>query len=186
MDPDAENRYNAETLPLPKDMASKLGLEAEQPIPPAVPEAEPPSPATEPAASQLRRGPADFRQLTNPTDDPIGDEELLEQVPDDMREVLAARLKAADEEKQGALREETVESLKARGYQVTEDARGARITGGSSRSTDFSPHEMVRMAAEQEGGVQPRGKLPICPECQAASPIGSANCQWCGAELPQD
>lgn len=179
-DPDHESRYNAETLPLPKEQVEKLRL-AEDSLSEPPDRQAPDEPPTPPAD-----GPAHFRQLTKPSEAPSADEELLEQVPEELRGVLAARMQAADEAAGKGLRPETVESLKARGYQVIEDARGARLTGGDSRSSDFSPYEMVRMAAEQEGGVQPREKLPICPECQAASPVGSERCQWCGAELPQE
>lgn len=195
-DPNTESRFNAETLPLPKEQAAELEL-GEQSLSEPV---EAPSEPSETADSQKSAdeqapdeshtqpadGPAHFRQLTKPSQAPSADEELLEQVPEDLRGVLAARMQAADEAAGKGFRPETVESLKARGYQVTEDARGARITGGDSRSSDFSPHEMVRMAAEQEGGVQPRHKLPICPECQAASPVGAERCQWCDAELSHE
>jgi len=73
-----------------------------------------------------------FRQLIaenkgNPAD-------LLDQVPEELREILAGRLRAP--------------------------------------------------AAELEGGVKPRGQLPVCPKCQGLSPIGQAKCQWCGEPLP--
>lgn len=164
-----ESRHNAETLPLPKEQAAALGLEVEL------------EPSDEPEP-----GPATLRRLTEASQGPPDRDELLEQVPEEMRGVLAARMQAADEAREKGFGQDTIASLKNRGYQVTEDARGARITGGSSRSPDLSPHEMVRMAAEQEGGVQPQGKLPICPECKAASPVGATRCQWCGAELPQE
>lgn len=169
-DPDTQSRYNAETLPLPQEPAAELELDAEH---------EPEEPSARP-----EDGPAQFLELTKPSQAPVADEQLLEQVPEELRGVLAERMQAADQAAGRGFRPETVESLKARGYQVTEDARGARISGGSSRSPDLSPYEMVRMAAEQDGGVQPRAKLPICPECQAASPVGEKRCQWCGADLP--
>lgn len=211
LDPQSESRYNAETLPLPKEQADALGLELESDQPAAdadepepateagetepAADADEPAPATEadesePAAEsgeiEPQPGPATLRRLTEASQGPADREELLDQVPEELRGVLAARMQAADEAKDKGLRKETIDSLKNRGYQVTEDARGARITGGSSRSSDFSPYEMVSMAAEQEGGVQPRGKLSMCPECDSASPVGATRCQWCGADLPQE
>ncbi len=187
-DPQTEGSHDAETLPLPKQQVATLGLETESTNQPAAESAESDAelqaPATPPDA-EPSPGPATLRQLTEASEGPAERDDLLEQVPEEMRGVLAARMQAADEAKSKGLRPDTVESLKARGYQVTEDARGARLTGGSARSSDFSPHETVSMAAEQDGGVQPRGQLPICPECQAASPVGATRCQWCDAELPQ-
>jgi len=202
LDPEAESRFNAETLPLPKEQAAALGLEqAAEPeagTEPAgqVPEQSEPTapqqagessapavplpPAGESAAPA--DGPAHFRQLTDPTNSSEGSEEVLEQVPEELREVLAERMQTA---KQQGLRPETVQSLRASGYHVEDDPGGVRLTGGTSKSPTLSPSDMVRIAAEQEGGVQPRAALPICPECQAVSPLGSARCQWCGAELPQ-
>lgn len=202
LDPEAESRFNAETLPLPKEQAAALGLDQaaepafgsepagqepqqseltapQQPGEASAPESSLP-PSGESAAPA--DGPAHFRQLTDPTNSSEGSEEVLEQVPEELREVLAERMKTANQQ---GLRPETIHSLRASGYHVEEDPGGVRLSGGTSRSPTLSPSDMVRIAAEQEGGVQPRAALPICPECQAASPIGSARCQWCGAELPQ-
>lgn len=183
---ETENRHNAETLPLPKEQAAMLGLEAEsKPEAPAESDAEPePEAASGPAVPA--DGPALFRQLTSPTEQMESSDELLEQVPEELRGVLAARMKSTEKPELKSSHDDTVESLKARGDHVTEDARGARTSSGSSRSSDLSPFEVDRMATQQDGDVQPRASVPICPECQAASPAGETRCQWCGADLPQE
>lgn len=187
-DPESESRFNAATLPLPREQVEGSEAQADPETTEAASDDGPGSANTS-AGTEPER-PADttahFRQLTRPPDAPGDALELLEQVPEELRGVLAARLQAASDSRDKGFRKDTVESLKARGYQVTEDARGARISGGGNRGAELSPFEMVRMAAEEEGGVQPRGKLPICPECQAVSPLGSERCQWCGADLPHD
>lgn len=162
-DLDSQRRSNAATIPLPKDQAEQLEQEQERPA----------------------DGPAQFRALTSTQATPEARSELLEQVPDEMRDLLEERMQAADEAKPQGLSLDTKKSLEASGYQVRDEPGGVRITGGHSRSPTLSPSDMVRIAAEQEGGVQHRGKLPVCPECQAVSPMGSERCQWCGAELPQ-
>ena len=121
--------------------------------------------------------PAPFRDLTKEGDDA---EHLLDQVPEEMRGVLAARLKAVEEAKGVSFSETTASNLREQGYIVSEDARGARLTATPGHSDDLSPSEVVKLAADLDGGVQPQTKLPICSKCQAASPIGELQCQWCG------
>lgn len=126
-------------------------------------------------ASQIP--PAPFRDLTKQADSA---EHLLDQVPDEMRGVLAARLKAADEAAGPTFSEATISTLREQGYVVSGDAHGARLTATPGKSDVFSPSEIVKLAADLDGGVQPQTKLPICSNCQAASPIGELQCQWCG------
>ena len=121
--------------------------------------------------------PAPFRDLTKQDDSA---EHLLDQVPEEMRGVLAARLKAADEAAGPNFSEAAVSTLREQGYVVSGDAHGARLTATPGKSDVFSPSEIVKLAADLDGGVQPQTKLPICSNCQAASPIGELQCQWCG------
>lgn len=146
-----------------------------------------PSPSDEPASDQAREAPpANFRQLLDGSGSVDESEEVLEQVPEEMRGLLAARLKAAGEGERDEFREQTEASLRNQGYSVEQDARGARIAGTpGAKAPELSPRDVVKMASELDGGVQPQSKLPICEECQAASPIGSDNCQWCGEPFPQ-
>ena len=126
-----------------------------------------------------------FRKLIQAAELSSQAEELLDQVPEEMRGVLAARLKANEDSPEEALRDDTVASLRNQGFLVSEDARGARISGDSSAEpADLSPYQVVSLAAEQEGGVQPQQKLQMCAECQSASPAGSTSCQWCGEPFP--
>jgi hypothetical protein len=118
-----------------------------------------------------------FRDLAKQGDDA---KHLLDQVPEEMRGVLAARLKAVEEAEGANISEKTTTSLREQGYLVSEDARGARLTAIPGQSDELSPSEVVKLAADMDGGVQPQTKLPICSKCQAASPIGELQCQWCG------
>lgn len=121
--------------------------------------------------------PAPFRDLTKQADSA---EHLLDQVPEEMRGVLAARLKATDEAAAPNFSEATISTLREQGYVVSGDAHGARLTAAPGKPDVFSPSEIVKLAADLDGGVQPQAKLPICSSCQAASPIGELQCQWCG------
>jgi hypothetical protein len=98
-----------------------------------------------PPESRPPSGANHFRQLL--AEQANNSEDLLDQVPEDLREILAGR----------------------------------RMGGPPAA---LSPSDVVKLAAELEGGVKPRGQLPVCPKCQGLSPIGQAKCQWCGEPLP--
>ena len=151
-----------ESLPKRED---QIGIETD-----SLPEAEGP----------IETGPSQFRELLRPSSEP---EHLLEQVPDEMRRVLAARLRAAEETDRSNFSENTASALRGQGYVISEDARGARFATAPGQSGNLSASDVVRMAAELDGGVQPKNKLSICRKCQAASPVGETQCQWCGEPL---
>lgn len=149
----------------------------------SIPEAETPP---EPPQFDLKRNAdaehtAGFRDLLEPSEGP---EHLLEQVPEDMRGILAARLRAIDEQRSPDFDDSTTSRLREQGFLVSEDAHGARLTGSTGQATDLSASDVVKMAADLDGGVQNRTALPICPKCDSASPIGDTNCQWCGEPFP--
>lgn len=129
------------------------------------------------AIESIETGPAQFRELLEPGNDP---EHLLDQVPEEMRGVLAARLKAAEDSNTPSFSEATSSLLRDQGYIVSQDARGARLSATPGQAAEFSPSEVVKLAADLDGGVQPQAKLPICSKCQSASPVGNTHCQWCG------
>ena len=134
---------------------------------------------------QVPSGPHHFRQLLAAQGN--NSEDLLDQVPDDLRELLAARQPAPALEVQGEFREDTAQALRGMGYTVAGDLHGARISGApriGGPPAALSPSDVVKLAAELEGGVKPRGQLPVCPKCQGLSPIGQSKCQWCGEPLP--
>ena len=67
----------------------------------------------------IESGSAQFRELVEPGRDP---EHLLDQVPEEMRGVLAARLKAAENSSTPTFSETTASSLQKQGYIVSQDA----------------------------------------------------------------
>jgi len=135
--------------------------------------------------SRVPSGPNHFRQLL--AEQPNNSEDLLDQVPEDLREILTGRLGPRSPEPPKDFREDTTQALRGLGYTVSEDLHGARITGAPRAGgppASLSPSDVVKLAAELEGGVKPRGQLPVCPKCQGLSPIGQSKCQWCGEPLP--
>jgi hypothetical protein len=88
----------------------------------------------------------------------------------------------------GELREETARFLRERGYVLSQDAHGLRISGdpvGRPDRSALSPSDIVRMAAELDGGVKQASTLQTCPKCQARTPAGEPKCQWCGEPFPR-
>ncbi len=81
------------------------------------------------------------------------------------------------------LRDDTAQSLRERGYVIEEDVHGVRISsmsGTRGGASQLSATDVVSMAAELSGGIHPQTKLQVCSKCQARTPPGEANCQWCG------
>jgi hypothetical protein len=79
------------------------------------------------------------------------------------------------------------QSLSRQGFVVEEDAHGLRLSGVASRpgglSSQLSPYDIVRLAAELEGGVVPIDQRKRCPKCEAVVNPGDKRCQWCSEPL---
>jgi len=81
-----------------------------------------------------------------------------------------------------------LQSLRYQGFTVHEDAHGLRLGGApitrGSHTAELSPYDVVRLAAELDGGILPPGERTHCPQCDAVVPPKAARCQWCSAPLP--
>lgn len=79
------------------------------------------------------------------------------------------------------------QSLSRQGFVVEEDAHGLRLSGVASRpgglNSQLSPYDVVRLAAELEGGVLPIEERKRCPNCDAVVNPGDKRCQWCSEVL---
>ncbi|MEW6569237.1 MAG: zinc ribbon domain-containing protein [Chloroflexota bacterium] len=131
-----------------------------------------------------------FKQLISqggePAKNPSWPEALLEDLPEDARRLLASRKPETPlgPGRTGKLREELVSILRAQGYTIQEDVHGVRIGGhptGRLPGIDrLSASDVVRMAADLDGGIPPPDKVRRCPKCDAVIPVDSQRCQWCG------
>jgi hypothetical protein len=78
-------------------------------------------------------------------------------------------------------------SLSRQGFVLQEDAHGLRLSGIASRPgglrSQLSPYDVVRLAAELEGGVVPMEERKRCPKCDAVVNPGDKRCQWCSEIL---
>ena len=78
-------------------------------------------------------------------------------------------------------------SLSRQGFVVEEDAHGLRLSGVASRPgglrSQLSPYDVVRLAAELEGGIVPIDQRMRCLKCEAVVGPGDKQCQWCSEPL---
>ncbi len=150
---------------------------------PAAPAEGPTEPARDPdpEAAGTRR----FRDLIadpQPTSGADLPESLLEDLPEQARQLLAAK---PPPRPTSPLREQLTDSLTRQGYVLSEDAHGVRITGAprSGGTGGLSASDVVRMAADLDGGILPTEKRARCPKCDAVVPRDAARCEWCGQTL---
>jgi hypothetical protein len=83
--------------------------------------------------------------------------------------------------------EATLRSLRDKGFVIHEDAHGLRLSGISTRGnkgmSQLSPFDIVRLAADLEGGLLPMDQRKRCPKCDAVVAPGDKRCQWCSEPL---
>ena len=114
-------------------------------------------------------------------------EEMLESLPEEAREILSLKKPTPSLPRNEQFSETLAEALRDRGYVIDQDAHGVRISGGPSGGLDsetVSPYDVIRMAADLEGGVLPLGKRVHCLKCDAVIPPDMSSCQWCGEPAP--
>jgi hypothetical protein len=114
-------------------------------------------------------------------------DDLVDDLPEETKGLLVDRLTHPPDTPTEELPRNVTDSLRDRGYVISEDARGFRISGmpytGRGDTAELTPGEVVRMAAELEGGTGDISELQDCPNCQAKSPSAADTCQWCGHPL---
>ena len=133
-----------------------------------------------------------FRQLISQSDvaSPEGPwpEPLLEDLPEETRNLLSDQKPPPPPTKPDQISENLAQSLRSQGYVIDQDAHGVRISGdlldSGSGSDTMSPYDVVRLAADLEGGVPPLNERIHCLKCDAVIPPGEINCQWCGEPIP--
>ena len=149
--------------------------------------------ASPPEDPEVKADPAKhFRQLISHSDDgsPEGSwpEPLLENLPEETRKLLSGQTPPPPSTKPDEISENLAQSLRSQGYVIDQDAHGVRISGdlvdSGSGSDTMSPYDVVRLAADLEGGVVPLDEQIHCLKCDAVIPPGGTNCQWCGEPIP--
>lgn len=132
-----------------------------------------------------------FRKLisqfheTNPND-PLPDS-LLEGLSEEARSLLSGEA-TPSRSPHDKFSEDIASSLRAQGYVLDQDPRGVRISGdfvpSGSGSGEMSSNDIVRLAADLQGGVLSPEDRVHCTKCDAVIPANDSKCQWCGAPAP--
>ena len=129
-----------------------------------------------------------FRELiVSSKVEPTWSEEMLKSLPEDAREILLRKKPTSGSTEDEQFSDHLAQSLRDRGYVIDQDAHGVRISGGPPGGLDsetFSPYDVIRMAADLEGGVLPLDERVHCLKCDAVIPPGEERCQWCGEPAP--
>jgi hypothetical protein len=152
-----------------------------EPTPLSVPQPPPAPPA--------KTGTGRLRDLINATPETIPDS-LLEDLPEEARKALTASGTGKLPPSPVDSHEGLVETMRRQGYVITEDAKGVRLTGSLSprftNTSELRPLDVIRLAADMDGGVPAPDKLVRCTKCDAVVPLSSERCQWCGTPLTPD
>jgi hypothetical protein len=138
--------------------------------------------------------PSRFRKLlkdVEETDTSDLPPDLLEDLPEDARSLLTAKQldRPTQKSKPEEIRDDLAQELRLQGYAIQEDARGVRISGGipgRGSASGMSPYDVVRMAADLDGGLPSQGELQRCTKCEAVIPPGDKRCQWCGTPIADE
>jgi hypothetical protein len=85
------------------------------------------------------------------------------------------------------IRQDLEATLRNQGFVVEDDGQNVRLRAktGGGKGSGLSASDIVRLAAELDGGILPPEKRIHCPKCDAVVPPGQAKCQWCGASMTQ-
>jgi hypothetical protein len=157
---------------------------------------EPPTKKTTPPVQpEEPRSRSRFKDLI--AEPPTSDEsdgwpdEILEELPEEARTLLSeSKQEAPSPEKDEDLDGRMLHHLREQGYVISQDGDGLRLDSSLSKlgsgAGTMSPHDIVKLVADMEGGVVPPDKRLHCPKCEAMTPSSETRCQWCGEPLQQD
>jgi hypothetical protein len=168
------------------------GFERAEEASPSAPSSAPvptPTPASPPINPSAKTGTGRLRDLINATPEPIPDS-LLEDLPEEARKALSASGTGKLPPSPVDNHEGLVETMRRQGYVITEDSKGVRLSGSLSprftNTSELRPLDVIRLAADMDGGVPAPDKLVRCTKCDAVVPLSSERCQWCGTPLTPD
>lgn len=122
---------------------------------------------------------------TSPKDPPP--DSLLEELPEEAKSLLSGKEPSATNSLEEPS-EDKARDLPVQADSLIQAPLGANINGelatGVSDISSMSPYDIVRMAADLEGGIVPPEKRIHCPKCDAVVPLGDSQCQMCGEPIP--
>jgi RNA polymerase subunit RPABC4/transcription elongation factor Spt4 len=111
---------------------------------------------------------------------------IIEDLPEDVQELLREDLNTPKPNLGPKLSDALTSALRDQGYVIEEDSGGIRLGGDLNRLGDeMSPYDVVRMAADLDGGMPSPEELRRCSKCEAVLPPEESRCSWCGTDLTE-
>lgn len=108
---------------------------------------------------------------------------MIDELPEEARRLLSQQVSTARPSLGPRLSEDLAKALRDQGYVIHEDSQGVHLGGAlvsrGGTPAPISPYDVVRLAAETEGGLTPPDELARCKKCDALIPAGDERCQWC-------
>ncbi|MBE9479340.1 MAG: hypothetical protein IMY80_05185 [Chloroflexi bacterium] len=109
---------------------------------------------------------------------------MMDELPEEARRLLSGHELPTGPSLGPKLSDDLAKALRDQGYVIHEDEKGMHLGGAlvsrGGTPAAMSPYDVIRMAADMEGGLAPPDELLRCKKCDALIPHGDERCQWCG------
>lgn len=113
---------------------------------------------------------------------------MIDELPEEARRLLSGQEPPARPSLGPKLSDDLAKALRDQGYVIHEDGSGMHLGGAlvsrGGTPAAMSPYDVIRLAADMEGGLAPPNELLRCKKCDALIPHGDERCQWCGETVP--
>ncbi len=108
---------------------------------------------------------------------------MIDELPDEARRLLSGQEPPVGPSLGPKLSDDLAKALHGQGYIIHEDEKGMHLGGAlvsrGGTPAPISPYDVVRLAADTEGGLAPPNELIRCKKCDAFVPPGDERCQRC-------
>ncbi len=109
---------------------------------------------------------------------------MMDELPEEARRLLSGHELPSGPSLGPKLSDDLAQALRDQGYVIHEDEKGMHLGGAlvsrGGTPAVMSPYDVIRMAADMEGGLASPDELLRCKKCDALIPHGDERCQWCG------
>ncbi len=109
---------------------------------------------------------------------------MIDELPEEARRLLSGQEPPAKPSLGPKLSDDLAKALRDQGYVIHEDGSGMHLGGAlvsrGGTAAPLSPYDVIRLAADMEGGLAPPNELIRCKKCDALIPHGDERCHWCG------
>jgi hypothetical protein len=109
---------------------------------------------------------------------------MMDELPEEARRLLSGHELPTGPSLGPKLSDDLAKALRDQGYVIHEDEKGMHLGGAlvgrGGTPTAMSSYDVIRMAADMEGGLASPDELLRCKKCDALIPHGDERCQWCG------